>query len=44
MAIGPNLKYDSGKGWFLTAKYQFEGNVKNGAQGNALWLKAVFPL
>jgi hypothetical protein len=44
MAIGPNLKYDSGKGWFVTAKWQFETKVKNGTEGNALWLKAVFPL
>lgn len=44
MAIGPSVKYDSGKGWFVTAKWQAERNVKNGAQGNALWLKAVFPL
>nr|HMN56095.1 transporter [Ottowia sp.] len=44
MAIGPNLKYDSGKGWFMTAKWQFERKVKNGTQGNALWIKAVFPL
>lgn len=44
MAFGPNVKFDSGKGWFVTAKYQVESNVKNGAQGNAFWLKAVFPL
>ncbi|MFD2379032.1 transporter [Ottowia pentelensis] len=44
MAIGPSLKYDGGKGWFMTAKWQFERNVKNGTQGNALWIKAVFPL
>jgi len=44
MAIGPNVKYDSGKGWFVTVKWQNESNIKNGAQGNALWLKAVFPL
>jgi hypothetical protein len=44
MAIGPSLKYDSGRGWFLTAKWQFEKNVKNGTQGNALWLRAVVPL
>jgi hypothetical protein len=42
-AIGPNIKYDSGKGWFVTAKWQFETKVKNGPQGNALWVKAVFP-
>ncbi len=44
MAIGPNVKYDSGKGWFVTAKWQKEVEVKNGAQGDALWVKAVFPL
>lgn len=44
MAIGPNVKYDSGKGWFVTAKWQVETRVKNGTKGNALWLKAVFPL
>lgn len=44
MAIGPNVKYDSGKGWFVTAKWQFESKVKNGTEGNALWVKAVFPL
>ena len=44
LAIGPNLKYDSGKGWFVTAKWQFETKVRNGTQGNALWVKAVLPL
>ena len=44
LAIGPNLKYDSGKGWFVTAKWQFETRVRNGTQGNALWVKAVLPL
>ena len=44
MAIGPNVKYDSGKGWFVTAKWQKEVEVENGAQGDALWIKAVFPL
>jgi len=44
MAIGPSIKYDSGRGWFLTAKWQFEKNMKNSAQGNALWLRAVLPL
>lgn len=44
MAIGPNVKYDSGKGWFVTAKWQLESKVKNGTEGNALWVKAVFPL
>jgi len=44
LAIGPSLKFDSGKGWFITAKWQQELNVQNRAQGSALWLKAVFPL
>ena len=44
MAIGPNVKYDSGKGWFVTAKWQKEVEVENGVQGDALWIKAVFPL
>ena len=44
MALGPSIKYDSGKGWFVTAKWQKEFAVENRAQGNALWLKAVFPL
>ena len=43
-AIGPSVKYDSGKGWFVTLKWQKETTVQNRAQGNALWLKAVFPL
>ncbi len=43
-AIGPSVKYDSGKGWFATLKYQQESSVRNAAQGNQLWLKTVFPL
>ena len=43
-AIGPSVKYDSGKGWFVTLKWQKETMSENRAQGNALWLKAVFPL
>jgi hypothetical protein len=43
-AIGPSIKYDSGKGWFVTAKYQAETSVRNRADGAAFWVKAVFPL
>lgn len=43
-AIGPSVKYDSGKGWFVTLKYQKETSVENRAQGSAFWVKAVFPL
>lgn len=45
-AIGPNVKYQSDKGWFLTAKLQAdrESAVRNRPEGKAFWLKAVFPL
>jgi hypothetical protein len=43
-SIGPSVKYDSGKGWFVTMKYETEAGVRNRASGNGLWLKAVFPL
>jgi hypothetical protein len=42
-AIGPSIKYDSGKGWFLTAKWEKESMVKNTTQGNEFWVKATFP-
>jgi hypothetical protein len=41
--MGPNIKYDSGKGWFTTIKWEQEFGVKNRAEGNALWVKAAFP-
>jgi hypothetical protein len=44
LAIGPSLKYDSGKGWFVTAKYEVDTGVRNRADTKAFWLKAVFPL
>lgn len=43
LAIGPSVKYDSGKGWFVTAKYQTETSVRNRADGAAFWVKAVHP-
>ncbi len=43
-AIGPSMKYDSGKGWFFTLKWQKEVKSDNRAQGDAFWRKAVFPL
>jgi hypothetical protein len=43
-AIGPAIKYDSGKGWLLMAKWQKESGVRNRAEGSAFWLKAVIPL
>jgi hypothetical protein len=44
ISVGPNIKYDSGKGWFVTMKLEKEMAVKNRAQGHTLWLKAAFPL
>ncbi len=44
IAFGPSVRYDSGKGWFITAKYQKETSVENRAEGSALMLKAVFPI
>jgi hypothetical protein len=43
-AIGPSIKYSSSDGWFVTAKWQQETEVRNRAQGNAYWLKLVIPL
>lgn len=42
-AFGPSIKYDNGKGFFLTAKYQMESNVRNRADGKAFWVKALMP-
>ncbi len=43
-AIGPNIKYDSGKGWLVTAKYSSEFDVRNRPEGAVFAVKAVFPL
>ncbi|RJG01032.1 SphA family protein [Noviherbaspirillum sedimenti] len=43
-SIGPSIKYDSGKGWFVTAKWQKEMAVRNRPEGSAFWVKAAFPL
>lgn len=42
-AIGPSLKYDNGKGWFITAKWQREMAVRNRPEGSALWIKTLIP-
>ncbi len=34
---------DSGKGWFISAKYSHEMALRNRAEGDALWIKAVMP-
>jgi hypothetical protein len=43
-ALGPSIRFDSGKGWFLTVKAYSESSVRNRAAGDAIWLRAVFPL
>lgn len=43
-AIGPSLKYSSTSGWFVTAKWQKESEVRNRPEGEAYWLKLTIPL
>lgn len=43
-AIGPVVKYDSGKGWAVVLKYQQMFAVKNSPKGNVVWLKVAIPL
>lgn len=42
-AIGPSIKYDSGKGWFFTAKFEQEHGVVNRAEGSSFKIKALLP-
>lgn len=42
--FGPAIKYDSGKGWFLTAKWQKDSSVRNRVEGDSVVMKVVFPL
>ncbi|MBV1789097.1 transporter [Marinobacterium sp. D7] len=42
-AIGPSVKYDSGKGFFLSLKYQQEFAVENRPEGSAFWIKTIVP-
>lgn len=42
-AIGPSIKYDGGKGWFFTAKYERESGVVNRAEGSSFKIKALLP-
>lgn len=41
IAVGPAVQYQ-GKGWSLEGKYLTETNVKNRAEGDSAWLKAVW--
>jgi len=42
-AIGPSIKYENGRGWFLTAKLQGETAVRNSTEGTAFWVKTLIP-
>ncbi|WP_445672952.1 SphA family protein [Pseudomonas inefficax] len=42
-AIGPSIKYSGEGGWFVTAKWSKETEVRNRAQGDAYWLKLTLP-
>lgn len=42
-AIGPSIKYSGEQGWFVTAKWSKETEVRNRAQGDAYWLKLTVP-
>jgi hypothetical protein len=43
LAIGPNLKYDNGKGLVVTAKFQQEYDVRNRPEGKQFYVKAILP-
>ena len=42
-AWGPSIKYDNGKGMFITAKWQQEYSVASRAEGTAFMIKATLP-
>jgi hypothetical protein len=42
-AIGPSVKYQSKSGWFLTAKYENQFDVRNRSDGGAFWVKTIVP-
>ena len=42
-SIGPSIKYQNAKGWFLTAKLQADTGVRNTTQGTSFWLKTMIP-
>ena len=42
-SAGTNLKYDSGKGWFITAKLAKEFSVRSRSEGTQFWIKTTIP-
>lgn len=43
LSIGPSIMYSNQEGWFLTAKWEQETQVRNRAEGDAYWLKLTVP-
>jgi hypothetical protein len=44
VAVGPSIKYANQAGWFVTAKWQKENDVRNRPEGEAFWIKFTTPL
>ncbi len=42
-SIGPSVKYDNGKGWFITARYSKEFSVENRPEGSGFNVKMILP-
>ncbi|NVK43285.1 MAG: transporter [Oceanospirillaceae bacterium] len=42
-AIGPSIKFDNGRGFFVSFKYQKEMAVENRPEGDAFWIKTIVP-
>jgi hypothetical protein len=43
-AIGPSLRYQTAKGWMITAKYERQYEVRNRSSGGAFWIKTLIPM
>jgi hypothetical protein len=43
-AIGPSLRYQTAKGWMITAKYERQYEVRNRSSGAAFWIKTLIPM
>jgi hypothetical protein len=41
--IGPSIKYDNGKGWFVTVKWENDFGVRNRAEGHDIRVKMTIP-
>lgn len=42
-AAGPIVKFQSKSGWFLTAKYESQFDVRSRPDGGAFWFKTIVP-